>query len=210
METFKYNNIIINYFGSVEKPYFIGSQIAKYLEYSNTKKAIFTHVLSQNKTTISEFHIKYNIKLNLNHQTILINKQGVRSLLGNCRMEIPKDLLLCLSENFNITMKRGYRFVAKETETLSYIKKSFDGENMKPQYKCGKYRLDFYFPKYKLAIECDEHGHIDRNRDEEIKRQEYIESFLNCSFIRYNPDDPNFSIFKVINDIYKHIRLQLT
>ena len=145
----------------------------------------------------------------LNHQTLLINKHGIQSLLGNCRMDVPKDLLCCLSENFNIDMKRGHRFYPKETETLSYIQKAFDGEHMKSQYKCGKYKIDLYFKKYKLAVECDENGHSDRNKQDEEERQEYIQETLNCSFIRFDPDANDFSVFKVINDIYKHIRLKL-
>ena len=37
--------------------------------------------------------------------------------------------------------------------------------------------FDIYFYDYKLAIEIDENGHIDRNINYEIRRQRAIEQF---------------------------------
>ena len=48
-----------------------------------------------------------------------------------------------------------HKYVRKETETLSYIQKAFKGEEMIDQYCVDGYRIDLYFPKYKLAVECD-------------------------------------------------------
>ena len=33
-----------------------------------------------------------------------------------------------------------------------------------------------------------------------------IEKELNCKFIRINPDEENFSVFKAINEIQRHIQ----
>ena len=49
-------------------------------------------------------------------------------------------------------------------------------------------------------------GHNDRNVDYEIRRQRAIENELGCSFIRINPDEKNFNIFKAINKIHRHIK----
>ena len=40
---------------------------------------------------------------------------------------------------------------------------TFNGEEMIHQFGVGKCRVDLYFPKYKLAIECDEFDHRDRD-----------------------------------------------
>ena len=40
---------------------------------------------------------------------------------------------------------------------------SFEGKNMQTQYKFLSYRIDLYFHDYKLAVEMDENGHINRN-----------------------------------------------
>ena len=58
------------------------------------------------------------------------------------------------------------------------------------------YKIDLYFHDYKLAIEVDEKGHKDRNIDQEIKRQKAIEKEIDCEFIRTNPEEKDFNIFK--------------
>ena len=76
---------------------------------------------------------------------------------------------------------------------------------MQTQYIVIDYKIDLYFHKHKLAIEVDELGHADRNMNNEIERQKTLEKELNCVFIRINPDEKDFNIFKEINKIYRHI-----
>ena len=94
----------------------------------------------------------------------------------------------------------------KEQTVLNSIKDAFEGENIQTQYSVLGYRIDLYFHKYKLAIEVDELGHADRNLSNEIERQKALEKELNCAFIRINPDEKNFNIFKEINKIHRHIK----
>ena len=77
---------------------------------------------------------------------------------------------------------------------------------MQTQYTVIGYRIDLYFHKHKLAIEVDELGHADRNMNNEIERQKTLEKELNCVFIRINPDEKDFNIFKEINKIHRHIK----
>ena len=70
-----------------------------------------------------------------------------------------------------------------------------------PQYQVGKYRLDLYFPQEKVAVECDEHGHIGYNQIKEKERHKAITSQLSCTWIRYDPYDRKFDIFDLINQI---------
>ena len=93
----------------------------------------------------------------------------------------------------------------KEQDSIHAILKTFKGENMVRQYSVGTYRIDLYFPKYKLAIECDEYGHSDRDQEYEHTRQHYIEDKLGCQFIRYNPDSKNYNVFDMFNKIYKEM-----
>ena len=94
----------------------------------------------------------------------------------------------------------------KEQTVLESIKDAFEGEDMQTQYTVIGYRIDLYFHEYKLAIEVDELGHNDRNIDYEIQRQRAIEKELGCVFIRINPDEENFNIFRAINKIHRHIK----
>ena len=76
---------------------------------------------------------------------------------------------------------------------------AFKGQKMHTQDSVDQYKVDLYFPKHKLAIECDKFGHLDRNIEYEVKWQRDIERRLGCMFIRYNPDAKDFNMFKVIN-----------
>ena len=72
------------------------------------------------------------------------------------------------------------------------------------QHNVLGYRIDAYFPKYKLAIEIDEQGHNNRYIDYETERQKSIEKELGCEFVRINPTKENFNIFvKIGNQLKK-------
>jgi len=94
-----------------------------------------------------------------------------------------------------------------ESDTLKCILDSFQNEEMILQYKINNYLLDLYFPKYKLIIECDESNHqITQNKLNDIKRENEIKILIeDCTFIRYNPEEKDFNIFKIINKIFNHI-----
>ena len=83
---------------------------------------------------------------------------------------------------------------------------AFERENMQTQYSVLGYRIELYFHDYKISIEIDEKGHKDKNIDHEIKRQKAIEKELSCKFIRIDPDEEDFNIFKDINAIHRHIK----
>ena len=83
---------------------------------------------------------------------------------------------------------------------------AFEGENMQTQYCVLGYKFDLYFHDYKLTIEVNEKGHKDRNIDHEIKRQKILAKELSCEFIRINPDEKDFNIFKAINEIHRLIK----
>ena len=77
---------------------------------------------------------------------------------------------------------------------------------MQIQYTVIGYRTDLYFHEYKLAIEVDELSHNHRNIVYEIQRRKALERELNCVFIRINPDEKDFNIFKEINKIHRYIK----
>ena len=83
---------------------------------------------------------------------------------------------------------------------------TFEGENMETQKSVLKCKIDLYFHEYKLAVEVGEKGHKDINSEHETKRQKEIENKLNCKFIRINPDEKNFKIFRAQNKIFRHIK----
>ena len=50
------------------------------------------------------------------------------------------------------------------------LKKTFSGEEIIDDFSALNYLIDFYFPKYKPAIEIDELGHADRDSVKDNKR----------------------------------------
>jgi len=67
------------------------------------------------------------------------------------------------------------------------VSKLFNGYEVMPQFKVLGYRLDWYIPELKLAIEFDEPQHFvgGRLKDECIDRQKEIEKLLGCKFLRF-------------------------
>ena len=85
--------------------------------------------------------------------------------------------------------------MTQEESILSKIVTIFAAEEIILQHNVLGYRIDAFFPKYKLAIEIDEQGHNDRDIDYGIRRQETIEKELGYKFIRINPAKENFKSF---------------
>src|SRR5699024_1697975 len=170
------------------------------LDYKNPTKALRDNVDEDDQQTLTykASHTKYALWSgnDYSNKTLINQGGGMKSLVSSSNM--PNAIGLCNYLGIEIG---GYNNVKKEHRTLFQIMQAFSGEDMQRQYPVsrGKYRIDLYFPKYKLAIECDEFGHFDRPEGYDENRQQYIENRLGCHFIRYNPDSEDFSIFKVIN-----------
>ena len=72
---------------------------------------------------------------------------------------------------------------------------------MYTQYHVKDKILDPYFPKHKLGIEIDKYDHLDRNFEDEQRRQFMIEEKLGRKIVRTNPDAPDFNIYRLINQV---------
>ena len=117
----------------------------------------------------------------------------------------------CKQINHAVSKKKlGFKLYdeinAKEQTIINSIKDTFEGENIQTQYSVLGYRIDLCFHEYELSIEVDELGHTNRNIDNKIERLKALEKELNCIFIRINPDEKDFNIFKEINKIHRHIK----
>ena len=95
--------------------------------------------------------------------------------------------------------------MTQEQSILSKVVTIFAAEEiMLPRNVLG-YRIDTYFPKYKLAIEVDKQGHNDRDIDYEREIQKAIKKELGCKFIRINSAKQNFNIFVEIGKMQNYI-----
>ena len=183
-------------------------EICKSLKYEKkTGNVIRDHVSNENITQkcqligLTDTSVQW--PKNSQKYDIYINEEGVHELVLKSTMSNATDFAKVFGINVH-----DHKYLSKERETLSYILTAFKGQEMKEQYTVDGYRIDLYFPTHKLAIECDEFGHKDRDIGYEVTRQKYIETKLGCTFIRYNPDAKDFDIFIVINSIMKYIYKQ--
>ena len=130
----------------------------------------------------------------------------ITPIIMHCRVSTPKKLEFKSKLRFN----QYVTILTKEQSVLKSVMHAFEGENMQTQYSVLGYRIDIYFHNYKLAVEVDENGHNDKNIDHEIQkaieRQKAIGKELGCEFIRINPDEENFNISKIKNEIFTQIK----
>lgn len=185
--------------------YFVGYEIAALLGYKNTTQVIVNSVSKSNQLIFKDYpgtKIPF-----LDPRTILITRDGAVEILLKTRKRISPDVAHILKK-FNIETTNK-KCLTKEQQTLSSITDAFKTEKYEDQYKVGNYFLDLYFPDYKLVIECDENGHSDRKPGDERSRMDYINKELKIDdsyWIRFNPDEHNFDVMKVVSKIHNKIK----
>ena len=187
--------------------YFVGFEVAALLGYTNTKSVIKNNVSKCNQLPFREYP---GVKIpSLNPKTILITYNGVCELLLKTRKRISPDVVHILKK-FGIETTNK-KCLTKEQQTLSGITNVFKTEEFVDQYPIGKYYLDLYFPVYRLIIECDENGHADRRPGDERERMDFVNKELqidDSNWIRFNPDEKDFDISRVIGRIYTSMKMK--
>ena len=134
---------------------------------------------------------------------LYVTYNGLLKLLTTTR----KTNLIDFSEKVGIDVKNKF-YSCVEADTIKCLIKSFSGHEMVEQYIVGDndYRIDLYFPQYKIAVECDESHHKTiTNKLKDMERQNAIKDVLNCKFVRYDPFCEKFNIFNLINEIFIEI-----
>lgn len=126
-----------------------------------------------------------------------------------CRLQLLAMYALnCRSKVETTYLSIDYikRYAPKETETLDFICTAVSSV-----YTCArqqwflnnKYRVDLYFPDQRIVVECDEHDHEYRDEEYEKLREAELKKELDCKFIRYNPDAPDFCLAVLMSRILK-------
>lgn len=186
IEKFKEHNITI--YGTHEKPLFKAKDIGDLLSIAKIRNTI--------KNLDPEYKIlKRAPSAGGPQEQWFLTIEGVKRVLCLSR----KPVAVAIAKKANIKVHDKYTPI--ETSIVIMIQKTFRGEEIIEQYPIGPYRLDMYFPKYKLAIEIDEVAHNSK-RTADSSRQNAISEELGCIFLRI-PE--NTDIFQALNHIYTHI-----
>ena len=70
------------------------------------------------------------------------------------------------------------KWLCKEQDTLKQNMQAFNREEMIRQFSVGKYRINLYFPRYKLAIECDEFDYRDKTVNTKQSDKNILKGYL--------------------------------
>lgn len=151
-------------------------------------------------------YIKRRIPSALQMNEKIDNKKG-RGGHNKINYTIDQNIATLIRNNFrgrvplSVDLKNPC-LMSLEHGTIGFIDIMLTGiTNKKREFFVDKYRIDLYCIDIKLAIECDELGHKYRNHEQERQREEFLRKVLNCTFYRFNPNDPAFQLAKVCNDI---------
>lgn len=126
-------------------------------------------------------------------RTNVINAAGLKKLITSSRSPKAHDLAHALGVDVAYTPP-------KESECIRIIAAALADQTPIHQFPILSYRVDLYFPRGRVAVECDENGHQGKHHADAVRQREITEA-LHCSFIRFNPDVPEFNIGRVIHDI---------
>ena len=88
-----------------------------------------------------------------------------------------------------------------ETQIVRVLEAAFADCQPCPQFYCSGYRIDLYLAEPRIAIECDENGHKDYSQKKERKREQSIKSSLGCSFVRFDPYNPDFNLGSIVRQV---------
>ena len=179
--------------------WFRGVEVAKVLGYKKPSGAVYDHVTS--KVILAKLLNKQKgLDLSLS-QSSFINRQGVRELVAKSQRP----------EAFAISAQTGVkvetRYIRKELEIIGFVQEFLTTLNIPFEFQKSvlSYRVDLYLPQHKIAVEIDELGHADRDPNYEADREKRITEHLQCKFIGFNPDEPNFKMSHCIAKLTHYI-----
>ena len=92
----------------------------------------------------------------------------------------------------------------EETSLAEKIIKLFPNENVVLNKKFNNRKPNIWFENHNLIIEVDEGNHESYNSDDEKEREDMFNKH-NFKIFRCNPNDPNFDLFKFLDEINLHI-----
>lgn len=111
-----------------------------------------------------------------------ITREGLNLLLTR----LTGDSFVKVVDKYGEVLRPAYIPERNETSFGSYLiefMESYD-LNVTPQYKVGDYRIDFYIPKLRLAVEYDESHHKYRKEYDRLREKEIAERLEGVTFVR--------------------------
>ena len=109
-----------------------------------------------------------------------------------------------LPKAIELRKKLGYNhddiMIQEKTLIAEKIIKLFSKENIELNKKFNNRKPDIWFKDHDIIIEVDEGNHENYDSDDEKEKEDMFKNH-NSKIFRYNPNDPNFDIFKFLGEI---------
>lgn len=125
----------------------------------------------------------------------------VRAVVANARQSSAEKREALATFGYSAAPQLDVHRRFTELEICADLIKAFGSLDPVRQYIVGRYRIDLYLRRVKLAIECDEHGHRKYSSDAEAARESFIVSREGCRFVRFDPYAPGFCTLQLIGQI---------
>lgn len=164
------------------EPGFVGKDVASRLGYADTSDAIKRHC----KGSV----IRYPILTAGGVQEVrVLTTEDVAALVAGSTLPGAKDFAAAFMEEMGVpcVVIQDARDEIKFGEEI--VERLFSGYTIIRQFPVfgGKYRIDWYVPELRLAVEFDEAHHATSSSvKRDTARQAEIETALNCRFLRYS------------------------
>jgi very-short-patch-repair endonuclease len=132
---------------------------------------------------------------------LYISLDGLKRLIQNSRKVEANQLATIIGFDVQKT-----KYTCVESDITDAIQEVFKGEQIISQFYVGGYFIDLYFPRYNLAIECDEQTHKYK-QVKDTNRQQMIEQLIpDIRFMRFNPHKKDFNMYVELNRIFTVIK----
>lgn len=165
-------------------------------------------LLQQQNLNKQEYFIEsiYKDKSGKKNKLYICTLKGVKLLLDNLRNYENKSALLLWFKDHTDKEVDIILYNRPEIYFIDELEQVLCGMDIKGirQYPILSYRIDYYIPSLKLAIEYDEGDHKYYTYENQELRQKNIENELKCTFIRLSDSNSNlYNIGLVMSQILK-------
>lgn len=147
-----------------------------------------------------DFVVRYIKKYFVRNKHYISIKSSVTNIKGGRPKEdylLTQNAYDLLKQSYNIYYRysphvQTITIMSLENQTVGFLTSCLkDVCHCERQRKIGRYRADLCIIDC-IVVECDEFGHRDRDPNEELQREIFIES-QGYTFVRFNPNESNFA-----------------
>lgn len=186
------------------KPYAVANDVLKMLGYA---KRGWRTTLSRKCKYVKKCNIPHPQSKTKTMEVNIISEVDIYSLIEDSELiscDSKQSLIEWLSSE-GLICKCKLLHSREEIEFLDQLEQALQPFNIKGirQYGILSYRIDYYIPSLKVAIEYDENEHKYYNYAAHEGRQQEMKKVLGCKFIRVSDKNTNsYNIGYVIKNIF--------